>query len=105
MRYDVERQQWKRWPKVLVMRRDDGKERRYIPEPPCETDETGLVTRLSLDGFWYAIEETCKMRHMWSDDQDGDCFVCSECKKPIFVRFDEPSFCPICGAKVVSVCA
>lgn len=107
--YQVETQRWKRWPKVLVMRRDDGKERRYIPEPECETDMTGLPTRVRLDGFWYALEEmTCRNMQEYPMG-----FICSECGCAVRITDSDgeptmwecgvatvPKYCPSCGARV-----
>lgn len=101
MMYDIERQQWMHWPKTLIMRRDDGKTRRYIPEPECETDETGFVTRLRLGGFWYAQEErTCR-----DMAYSPIAFVCSRCGCIVRVldvdgKLTVPKYCPSCGARV-----
>lgn len=98
----VELQYWKHWPKILVMHDDNGNERVYIPEPECETDMTGLPTRVRLDGFWYALEETC---HNAAPEYLD--FLCSECG---FVHYhsdenddgdgNDWNYCPQCGAKV-----
>ena len=82
----------------------------YIPEPECETDETGFVTRVRLDGFWYVPER--RGHTMSCSAYDGVSFylndrtVCSECGGRLtdnrleHVRY---RYCPWCGAKLVEM--
>lgn len=49
----------------------------------------------------YAPVRMCRMKFLWSDFEDGDCYECSECGKIAFTHGGVPSYCPNCGAKVV----
>ncbi len=88
-RFYVERQYWQRWPKVLVMWRDNDDstktDRRYVPD-----------------------RGTCQDESKWTRK-----FRCSECKVEFFLEddyseptfwtrgsADVPRFCPGCGRRI-----
>ena len=84
MTYQVETQCWKHWPKVLIMRNDDGETRRYLPERRAHT-----MSCSAYDGVSFYLH---------------DFTVCSECGGRLtdnrleHVRY---RYCPWCGAKLV----
>jgi hypothetical protein len=87
----------------------------YVPEQRCETDETGFVTRVEIDGRWYVPERTCtptKQHVKVSCSQERVTYLC-DCGEvlggyemntiPWTHRSDErelPNFCPECGARI-----
>lgn len=50
----------------------------------------------------YIPERTCRIRHVWNDPDDGDCWTCEECGELNFSIGNPPKYCQHCGAKVVS---
>lgn len=72
----VERQNWARWPRTLMMHHVSGEVRRYVPAWSDRPNE--MCRDVAIEGEW---------------------FECSKCG--IVVPLIHPDFCPRCGRKVV----
>ena len=74
-----------------------------------ECSKCGITTRgyfqesEAIEAWNTRAERTCNMRFLWDDYEDGLCFDCSECRKPVFTHGGAPSYCSKCGRKVDEV--
>lgn len=96
-KYSVERQCWQHWPKVLVMRREEGlvsgerkvECRRYVPERTCRI--------LDACGWWERIPSEPMRDAKDRDEWYGVMGCCSECGEYV----PSMNYCPNCGARVI----